>query len=131
VSMIGMGQGKNALNSRGILLPDAVKELMLIDEVLHPGEIYELDAPTTHELFGREVGAHYKILPETKKKLMEAFVAELKHKAAENADLVTEESVRATMFEMMHTGELCRNSRGKTKALSLRKFRQKVLQALE
>jgi hypothetical protein len=130
VTLVSANQGKNLLNNRGILLPDAVKELMLIDEVLNPGKTYFLDADTNHVLFGTTVGAHYEIMPETKRQLMEKFVDDLRSSAEDKADLVTEFSVRLAIKDLLRSEELCQNARGKTKALSLRKFRKTVLEAI-
>lgn len=138
VALLASGSGMHILNKKKIVLPRAVKQYMLVDEVINPGQSLHLEDYTSQILFGRPVGYKYDFQPETKKKLLASFVEHLKSKFerrgayAHQVEGVTDESVRKTISQLMNAGNgLCTNKRGKEKALMMFKFENKILDNLE
>lgn len=134
VLLLGSGSGMHILNKQKIILPRAVKQYMIVDEVLNPNQSLHLEDYTNQILFGRKVGYKYDFLPEAKKQLFYTFITHLQKKAQRRGanynqiQNVTEESVRNTISELMKKGNaLCTNSRGKEKALMMFKFENIVL----
>lgn len=137
VALLASGSGMHILNKKKIVLPKAVKQYMLVDEVMNPGQSLHLEDYTNQVLFGRPVGYKYDFKPETKKKLLASFVEHLKEKFqrkgayAHQVESVTDESVRKTILQLMGVGnELCTNKRGKEKALMMFKFENVILDNL-
>ena len=114
---------KRLFDRAGWSLPNGLKVLTVIDEVVNPGHELSAKDYSNAWLFGERIGYHYRVTPNRKSDTFDSFQNEVVLRASDYDNCSpSEQTIRDAVREMDATGALCpMNKKGKQDTFSMSK----------
>ncbi len=111
------------LNKNGRTMPAGLKEYAIIHEVLYPGTGFHLKQKSNTWLMGRRTQINYLVSSVDKTELLEKLTDSLQADAFCNISI---DDVRYVIKDLILNNDLCKNKKGKDKALLFSVFKNKI-----